>query len=55
MPSNKPISDKNMIRFLVVLVLLLALAAGYYHSLVKHEELRIKNLEKQIQELKMKN
>lgn len=46
MKNKKPLSDQNMIRFLAILVLLLALTAGYYHSAYK-------NLLKNYQKLKI--
>ena len=41
----KPISDKNVIRFLLVLVIILAITAGYFQVLYKQERKRYLRLE----------
>ena len=44
-PLPKPISDKNVIRFLLVLVIVLAVTAGYFRVLYKQERKRYLKLE----------
>ncbi len=41
----KPISQKNLNRILVILVIILALASGYFHSALKLERKKYKRLE----------
>ena len=44
-PLPKPVSDKNVIRFLLALVIVLAVAAGYFQVLYKQERKRYLKLE----------
>lgn len=40
-----PLKTKNVIRFLILVVIILAIAAGYYHSLYQNEAKKYKKLE----------
>jgi len=40
------ISDKNLLRFMVLLVFVLALAGGYFHARLQTRERLYKNLER---------
>lgn len=42
---HPPLSKKNIIRFLVILIIILSLAAGYFHSLNKTWEKKYNRLE----------
>ncbi len=44
-PLPKPISEKHMIRFLFLLVIVLAIAAGYFQAIYKQERKRYLRLE----------
>ncbi len=43
--TKKPFSDKNLIRFLLVLVIVLSLVAGYYHATWQTEQKKYARLE----------
>ncbi|GIK83910.1 MAG: hypothetical protein BroJett025_05320 [Patescibacteria group bacterium] len=42
---NKPIQDKWIIRFLIVLTLILSIAAGYFHAVLVAEQKKYAKLE----------
>jgi len=45
MKLKKPISDKNLIRLLLLIIVALALTAGYYQSALELEQKKYKKLE----------
>ena len=45
LPLPKPIKEKNVIRLLLVLVIILAIVSGYFQALYKQERKRYLRLE----------
>jgi hypothetical protein len=44
-PDKKPFSDTWIIRFLLILVIILAFMAGYYHAILTQEKRKYTRLE----------